>query len=52
MADEVNAPEQPKAEPKKEETREERMKRLDISDVPFHTYETEQIQKQREREKK
>lgn len=33
-----------------EETKEERMKRLNISDLPGHTYETEQIQKQRQEE--
>lgn len=32
------------------ETKEERMKRLNISDLPGHTWETEQIQKAREEE--
>lgn len=45
MADE----QKPAEIPKQEEAKEDRMKRLNISDVPFHTYETEQIQKQREK---
>lgn len=58
MADEIKPVEAPKpvepeakakVEAPKDETKEERMKRLNVSDVPYMTYETEQIQKQREK---
>lgn len=37
-------------EDKRDEKPEDRMKRLNLSNLPGHTYETEQIQKQRDKE--